>query len=471
MRYDARVEPAPRRTLLVIALVAIALAALFAVYQRPDWDTEYDDQVGYQRLGHVLATTGRFTRYPEAQPFVPETIRTPFYPLFLAAVYRVLGERHVAIAAAQALLLALLTLVVYALAARLATRRVALTAAWFTALFLPLPYYAALALTEIVCTVLVTLAIWMAVRAIQDRRARDFILTGVFIGLAALTRPTYAMFPVALVGCVAIVALFRREYRIVLPWAWTLVAFALVLAPWLAYNAIYVHRITLSPAGGVGRATWEASWQGTWSGRVQSDLTRLVDGHVDDDDATLDRLVRQFATERALPPEPMLEYVHQWRDIHRLWNTPTDPRERALKRIEADQEYLRTGLSNIAHNRVGHLVRRVTIGLFVLWSAEIPIRYSDINSVPRLVIRGIWLLQAGLLAVALVGLVMLTHRRGPLVALPLAVLLAYITVVHMPFLAEARYSLPAKPTILILAAIALAELVHRMLPQTGDYLP
>ena len=279
------------------------------------------------------------------------------------------------------------------------------------------------------------------------------------------------MFPVVLVGCMAIIAILRRDWRIVVPWAWTLAAFALVLAPWFAYNLIYVHRLTLSPAGGVGRATWEASWQGTWAGRVQADLTRLVDGHVDDDDATLDRLVRQFAAERALPPDPMLEYVHQWRDIRRLWNTPTDPRERAVKRIEADEEYPAGGLANIARDRVGHLVRRATTGAFVLWAAEIPIRYSDINHVPRLVIRGIWLLQAGLLAVALVGLVMLTHRRGVLVAAPLGMLIAYITVVHMPFLAEARYSLPAKPTVLALFAIALAELLHRILPQTGDYLP
>jgi hypothetical protein len=38
-------------------------------------------------------------------------------------------------------------------------------------------------------------------------------------------------------------------------------------------------------------------------------------------------------------------------------------------------------------------------------------------------------------------------------------------------LAEARYALPAKPIVLALAAVALAELLHRILPQTGDYLP
>jgi 4-amino-4-deoxy-L-arabinose transferase-like glycosyltransferase len=464
-------DPAPRRTLLVVALVAMAHAALFAVYQHPAWNTEWDDQVGYQRLGHVLATTGRFTRYPDVQPFVPETIRTPVYPLFVAAAYRLFGESHTAVAAAQAMLFALLTLVVYALTARLATRRVALTAAWFTALFPPFPYYASLVLTEVVCTVLVTLGIWTAVRAVQDRRPSDYILTGMFIGLATLTRPTHAMFPVAMVACMALIALKRREWRIVIPWGWTLVAFAIVLAPWLAYNAIYVHRLTLSPAGGVGRATWEASWQGTSAGRVQADLTRLADAHVDDDDATLDALVRQFAADRALPADPMLTYVHQWRDIRRIWNTPTDPRERAVKRIAADEEYWRVGLANIARDPAGHLLRRATIGTFVLWAAEIPIRYSDINRVRPIIIRGIWLVQAGILGLALVGLVMLAHRRGVLVAMPLAALLAYITAVHLPFLAEARYSLPAKPVVLALAAIALAEVLHRILPQTGDYLP
>ena len=64
-------DTTPRRMLLLIALVALAHAAFFAIYQRPDWNVEWDDQVGYQRLGHVLATTGTFTRYPGVQPFVP----------------------------------------------------------------------------------------------------------------------------------------------------------------------------------------------------------------------------------------------------------------------------------------------------------------------------------------------------------------------------------------------------------------
>src|SRR4051812_20103603 len=123
----------PWRALAIIALIAMIHAAAFAGYQRPEWDTSWDDQVGYQRLGHVLATTGTFTRNPGMRPFAPETIRTPGYPLFVAAVYTIAGEHHVAVAAAQAVLFALLTLVVFALASRLASERVALGAALFTA--------------------------------------------------------------------------------------------------------------------------------------------------------------------------------------------------------------------------------------------------------------------------------------------------------------------------------------------------
>src|SRR4030095_3389082 len=209
----------------------------------------------------------------------------------------------------------------------------------------------------------------------------------------------------------------------------------------------------------------------TGPGGVRGDLTRLVGEHVSDDDATLDMLVTQFAGEVSLPAEPMISYAHQWRDIRRIWVAPTDPRERVVKRIEADEEYWRAGLANIARNRMGYLLRRTTVGAFVLWNAEIPIRHTNINDTPRIVIRAIWLVQAGLLALALVGLVMLAHRRGTAVAALLAALLLYITAVHLPMLAEARYSLPAKPIVLALVAIALAEILHRALPQTGDYLP
>src|SRR4051794_35370227 len=100
----------------VIVLLALAHATFFIRYQRPDWVTQWSDQNGYTTLGRVLAETGRFTRYPYYPRFVPEVIRTPGYPVFVAAVNRVLGQGHLPVAIAQAAVFAAICLLVHALA-------------------------------------------------------------------------------------------------------------------------------------------------------------------------------------------------------------------------------------------------------------------------------------------------------------------------------------------------------------------
>src|SRR2546428_14174797 len=98
----------------VIASVAIAHAALFIAYQRSDWETQWTDQNGYLLLGRVLADTGHFTRFASAAGYVPEAIRTPMYPAFIAVLDLVFGQSRVIIAAAQALLFAIVCLLVVA---------------------------------------------------------------------------------------------------------------------------------------------------------------------------------------------------------------------------------------------------------------------------------------------------------------------------------------------------------------------
>ena len=91
-------------------------------YQSPDWAT-VADQEGYRRLARSLAETGRFTRFPESERFIPEVIRTPGYPLFVAAVYTVFGTSQIAVATAQTALFALLVLLVYFIARQCASDR------------------------------------------------------------------------------------------------------------------------------------------------------------------------------------------------------------------------------------------------------------------------------------------------------------------------------------------------------------
>jgi 4-amino-4-deoxy-L-arabinose transferase-like glycosyltransferase len=451
-----------RRSLWIVCTLAALHGLFFIWYQSPDWTTAWTDQDGYRRLGQVLATRGQFTRFPDAPAFVPEVIRTPAYPMFVAAVYRVFGVGQIPVALAQTALFAAITVLVYAIGRRLATERTAFAAALLAALYPPLPYFAALVMTELWTTFMLTAAMFLAVRAVDEPRPSRFAVLGAVLGIVALSRPAFALFPIGLAALgLLILPLARVRRPPPLRWLLMLAVYALVMLPWFAYNYATLGAFTLSPAGGVGRGIWEGSWQATWSGRLQNELTHLADDI--DDRAELDRRVRGVAAREQLAAEPMLEYVHQWEDIRRIWTEPVDSAERARARVRADREYLRVGLENIRRDPPAHLLKRLARGVFVLWAGEIPFRYSDINTLPPWVIYTCWTLQAALAAAALIGLLALARRDHVAEAWLLAAPLVYITAVHFPLLTEARQSLPAQPIVLLLAAVAIVERRERSL--------
>lgn len=445
-----------RPVLLAICAIALVHAAVFIGYQKSDWGISWTDQAGYMRLGEVLATRGSFTRYPDSPTFVPEVIRTPGYPVFVAAVYRVAGPGQLPVAVAQAVVFALLAMLTYALARRVAAERVALGAGLLTALYPMLPYFGALVLTELWTTFVATAAMLVCLRAVQQRRLTDFALAGALFSATTLVRPVFVLLPFGL--AMAMPVLFPAERRRAALGRWGLLAVvaALTLAPWFTYNYVKLGQFTLAPAGGVGRGLWEGVWQGRWSGRTHSRLTALAGQPTDD--ASLDIQVRAVASEGRYEAGPMLEYVHEWRDLRAGWEAPTDPMERATARVQADSDYLNAALAHMRADPWGHLTRRLTSGTFFLWAADLPIRYSDINATPPLVIRAIWLAQVVLLVIAGVGAVTLFQRGQRLEVALLMLPMLYVTAVHLPMLCDSRLTLPQRPLAFVLAAVGMSRL-------------
>jgi 4-amino-4-deoxy-L-arabinose transferase-like glycosyltransferase len=439
--------------LIVILLIAVVHGVFFIWYQRPDWNTEWSDQAGYKKLAEVLATTGQFTRYPDASEFVPEVLRTPMYPLFVAAIYKVAGFGQMQVALAQTALFALICLLVFAIVRQFASDGAAVAAAAATALFPPIPYFGALVLTEVWTTFALTLSIWVLTRAIESQSTTWFAAAGVMLAITALSRPVFVLLPLAVVGTgIAAFPVAGVTWRPPLfKWGVLLSAFAVGMLPWLAYNYISFGRFTISPAGGIGRSVWESQWQATWSGRLQNELTLAAEAT--EDRKQLDERIAVIAAREHLPESPMLEYVHQWQSIRRIWTVPTDPHVRVLARIAADQEYLRVGLQNLQHDSLSHLGRRLARNVFVLWAGEIPVRYSDINTLRPATIRLMWAAQALVCVVALGGLITLFQTGHKAEALLFCSVLLYVTVVHFPLFAEARLSLPAQPVVLLLASL------------------
>jgi len=441
----------------VIVLAALAHAAAFITYQQKDWHTAWTDQGGYQLLARGIVATGAFTRYPEAPEFVAEALRTPGYPLFVAGVYAVAGDSPMAVVIVQAFVFAALCLVVFLIGRELATERAAIVAAGATALYPMFPYFGALVLTELWTTFVLTAGIYCCLAAIRTRRLAWFIAAGLLVGWASLTRPGFFLLPAFLL-VPAVVDAIRAPVRRQALFGWLLcgLAFTAIMAPWFAYNYRHFGVITLSAAGDLGRPVWEASWQGRWNGRTQAALTRLADEAATDEEAAA--RAQALAAESGLDPEPMREYVHQWRSIRRIWTTPTDPDARVAARIQSTREYLRVGRENIQQNLGGYLRGRLLRALPVLWIGDVPIRHSDIDATPPIVIRAFWAAQAVLMLLALAGAWRLYRDRGAVAALVMVMPLVYVTAVHVPILAEARQSLPVKPLVIALAAIAIISL-------------
>src|SRR5262249_7472555 len=153
------------------SLIATAHGLFFLWYQQPDWYSAWSDQGGYRRLGEVLADTGRFTRYPDSPVFVPEVLRTPVYPAFLAVVYRTAGRSQVAVGLAQTALFVAICITMFAIGRWIGGPPLGSAAAIVTALFPTLPYFAALVLTELWTTFIFTLTMWMLVRAVHRQHA------------------------------------------------------------------------------------------------------------------------------------------------------------------------------------------------------------------------------------------------------------------------------------------------------------
>jgi 4-amino-4-deoxy-L-arabinose transferase-like glycosyltransferase len=445
-----------RRTLVALVLIALVHAAFFIVYQRPDWDVAWSDQGGYKQLGAAMAKSGKFTRFPDSATFIPEVIRTPGYPAFVAVIYKLFGEETLPVAVAQAFVFALICLIVYAVVNRLAGKRTATIAAFMTALFPPLPYYGALVLTEVWTTFVLSLAVLACLRAMQRDRYGDFVLAGALFSATTIVRPAFVLLPFGLaIAMPLLVPSERSRGRRIGQWGAFAIAAALTLTPWFTYNYVYLGRFTLSPAGGIGRGLWEGTWQGRWSGRAHNDLTHIAE--VTTDRAELDARVREVAAAEGIAADGMLDYVHEWQDIRRIWESPTDPMERARARDVADQEYFRVAIEHIRSDLPGWIVRHTTRSPLILWATDIPIRYTDINRVNPNVVRAIWVVQVGLLLVAAAGLAVLFRRGRYAEAALLALSLLYVTGVHVPLLCETRQSLPVKPLVLALAAIAITS--------------
>jgi 4-amino-4-deoxy-L-arabinose transferase-like glycosyltransferase len=227
--------------LLFILAFALALRLIvFVMFVLPDPSrlTQNVDAKGYERLALNLLHGNGFTA-SESQPFVPEFLRTPGYPFFVAAVYSLVGVQPVAVALTQILLDLGSVILVYSIASTTGSKAIALLASGARAFD---PGAVALSnslMSETLFVFLVLLSLLFTHRLFV---AKNFSFTSAFwLGAVAagcaLVRPVGIYY--GLLIAVFLLILFWSKVpkplliRFLLFYALT---FGLVLSPWVVRN-------------------------------------------------------------------------------------------------------------------------------------------------------------------------------------------------------------------------------------------
>jgi 4-amino-4-deoxy-L-arabinose transferase-like glycosyltransferase len=417
-------------------LVALALVLRAgAVYLDSDY-TPINDSADYDR--HARSLVADFT-YPPPIPAIsptggPTAFRAPGYPLLLAGVYALSDDSVEAGRYANAALGALAVLLLYLVALRLFSRRVALVAATLMAVYPPLAFLGLELYTEPLFIDLLLAAVLTVLAYGRDPRLRWAIAAGALVGAAALTRQNGALL-IPIVAWALWSRPRRRSAAAVAPAAAVITAL-LLIAPWSLRNYVVFNEfVPLTTGAGFNLA-------GTYNPDTR-------------DDQRFDALWRP----------PNITVAHK-----DLYVIP------GLREVELDRE-LRRSAVDFAGDHPAY------IGEVLFWTTLRTLNLAEAGvATPEGVNgdRGIGVEITPveppafylIAALALCGAVVLLRRprgqRGPPWLWALMILLPAAT---LPIIGLPRYRVPGEPFLLILAAIgalAIWDFARKRRPTGSD---
>ena len=244
------------RPVVLLLVVALGLR-LGYVLLYPQLPLQADAR-DYDRLARSIAD-GHGFRDARGEP---ETLRAPLYPLFVAALYRVAGPEPTNVRVAQAVLGAILPLLVLGLGRACFLARVAWLAAALAAVSPAFIAYTGLELTETCACLLVTGVTLGAVRASRSTELGWFALLGLMLGLLALCRAEFA----AMAGAMGLGMLLIPQGSAVARMTRAFVlggVFSLTLLPWVLRNYQTLGAFVPLTTDG-WRTLWIASYPERW---------------------------------------------------------------------------------------------------------------------------------------------------------------------------------------------------------------
>ncbi|MEW6131443.1 MAG: glycosyltransferase family 39 protein [Acidobacteriota bacterium] len=410
-----------RILLLLLLTVGLEILILIAFNGLGINSAPTKDEASYSLLAENLLDHHRFSWVNEP-PYEPIINVTPGYPLFLALIYLLGWRAQVPVLIVQFVLLATTGWLLYLLAARFVNRRAAVIAALLCVTYPPLVFIATYRLTEIFATFLaVGLILLLELSLAHPKRQLQIaLLIGGTAGILILVRPSFglvAIFPL-------IVYLLHKK---IVPWQRRIAMIALLtlgismcVGPWLLRNFLVSNRVVLSSIAG-------------WSFLISA---------------------QQYAQERnfQLTGEDWAEIISENDARRHQVESELHPASIIQEEIAMNERYSTEAIDKLQQVGTLRMIAGLPSRLLAIWGVG--------DSLIRRFHKIAYVNYAGLILLLIPGIFFCRKhifKHWALWIIPL-----YLTVIHLVFHVETRYSFPGRPFLLIYAGVTLDYAFNRL---------
>jgi 4-amino-4-deoxy-L-arabinose transferase-like glycosyltransferase len=272
------------RIMMIIFVVAflvrlLAVLALRDIHSGPTMAFGADG-IEFNELAHQVALGHGY----ELQPGHPTAFRAPGFPLFLAGIYFLAGQRYPLAYLVFCALGATACVLTFLVASELLEPPLAVLAAFFSIIYTSSVYDATVFASENLFVVCLGLSIWLFLRYLRRGSFLDLFLSAVSIGWGILTRP-FALLLIPLFVSVLLFRMWKSKRIHLLPAVLCVVIPLAMLAPWTIRNYEVFHRFDLEAnnggstfyGGNNDRVLHDPHYYGGWISTTELPYRDLID--------------------------------------------------------------------------------------------------------------------------------------------------------------------------------------------------
>jgi len=237
---------------LIIFLAAVLLSLFFIIFDKDGSSVRNDATIYLGLAKNVLEGHGYSDQ--AIVPYAPTMSREPVYPLFLSFLLFILKNNIFLIQVTQAIIYAFTCLIIFKILTLIISNGgTAFKIAMINALFPALPNYTAYLIAETLFAFLLALTVWFLVIAFKKNDLKAYLFSGIFLGLATLTRAVVVLF-FSFVILIIIFESLRKYERIFISLIFKqitlfLFGFLIIVLPWMTRNYLVLGKFSISSRG------------------------------------------------------------------------------------------------------------------------------------------------------------------------------------------------------------------------------